>query len=621
MIRFLTCTHLSESPEDLKLMEVLKRDMEGLIGEKVQLIVPRTYQEEQGYLEESIDLLYLDPLTAYDRISGGFLVFKIKGLEKEKFFLVGRRKEEDNIIITASVFDGYMISALLLTEFDLLREVVYYTNSQREAYERVLNGEADVAILYSKSYYLYSRELGPLPVLKEIEAPFTHCLLISSGLYQKISDGIKRLDYLEEVRSEEKEELYELSVRISQALKVKQFFDIGKFTIENPNTALILYRDKIVYASKSASDILGYSHEEFKNLFPTDFVADRALKELLEKNARRRLLGELFDSLYPEVKVKTKNGKIRYIRVFGRTVLYQNRYHGSLLFHDITKEVLYQKLYRALRNVNKAITTVFTEEELFNTVCETLVKELDIKFAWAGLIDEKGRIFKKIYKCGEEEGYMDYIVVCEGCSLPSEGSPLGKAIHSGQTFVVFSTEEASMPEKNRKEMLKREFASYAFVPIKKKDKVYAVLCIYATLPYFFEEESLLEELRHDLSFALERIEIIRRSIILESSAEKGSEWIMITDEEGFIEYVNDYVCGITGYEKEELLGKKPSIFKSGYHSRDFYGKLWETIGKGREFEAIFINRAKDGRLFYLEEKIIPVELPGGLKKYVAIGRI
>ncbi|EDP73563.1 GGDEF domain-containing protein, partial [Hydrogenivirga sp. 128-5-R1-1] len=109
-------------------------------------------------------------------------------------------------------------------------------------------------------------------------------------------------------------------------------------------------------------------------------------------------------------------------------------------------------------------------------------------------------------------------------------------------------------------------------------------------------------------------------MLLKNAVEKSDEWLLITDKNGNIEYVNEYVSKLTGYSKEELIGGNPRIFKSGYQPEKFYEKLWKTILSDKEFEAVFINRKKNGELFYIDEKIIPVKLPDGELKFVSIGR-
>jgi len=96
--------------------------------------------------------------------------------------------------------------------------------------------------------------------------------------------------------------------------------------------------------------------------------------------------------------------------------------------------------------------------------------------------------------------------------------------------------------------------------------------------------------------------------------------VLITDEDGYILYANQTVCKISLYSCEEVIGRKPSIFKSGYHDNDFYKRLWQTIKSGNTFESIFYNKKKNGEIFILEESIIPVTLKDGTTRYITIAK-
>ncbi|HKJ43471.1 MAG TPA: PAS domain S-box protein, partial [Sunxiuqinia sp.] len=74
--------------------------------------------------------------------------------------------------------------------------------------------------------------------------------------------------------------------------------------------------------------------------------------------------------------------------------------------------------------------------------------------------------------------------------------------------------------------------------------------------------------------------------------------IVITDLEGYIELFNPAFCNITGYSKEELLGKKTNIQKSGYHPQSYYKQLWDTILSGNEWVGEFKNRNKSGNVYW-----------------------
>jgi PAS domain S-box-containing protein len=85
---------------------------------------------------------------------------------------------------------------------------------------------------------------------------------------------------------------------------------------------------------------------------------------------------------------------------------------------------------------------------------------------------------------------------------------------------------------------------------------------------------------------------------LSQAVEHSPSSVVITDCNGKIEYVNPKFTEITCYKAEEVLGKNPSILKSGKQSAEFYKDLWTTINAGREWRGEFHNRKKDGEYFW-----------------------
>ncbi len=93
---------------------------------------------------------------------------------------------------------------------------------------------------------------------------------------------------------------------------------------------------------------------------------------------------------------------------------------------------------------------------------------------------------------------------------------------------------------------------------------------------------------------------------LSTAVEKTADMIVITDHRGFIEYVNPAFETVTGYTREEAIGKTPRILKSGIHGEKFYQELWETILAGNIYRCVFVNRKKNGELYYDECTITPM---------------
>ncbi|MBK8162412.1 MAG: diguanylate cyclase [Gammaproteobacteria bacterium] len=98
---------------------------------------------------------------------------------------------------------------------------------------------------------------------------------------------------------------------------------------------------------------------------------------------------------------------------------------------------------------------------------------------------------------------------------------------------------------------------------------------------------------------------------LSSALEQAADSVMITDAGGTIEYVNPAFTGMTGYAREEAIGRRPDIVRSDRHDADFFRRLWEALNAGQVFQDIFVNRKKDGTLYYEEKTITPLKDAGG----------
>lgn len=107
--------------------------------------------------------------------------------------------------------------------------------------------------------------------------------------------------------------------------------------------------------------------------------------------------------------------------------------------------------------------------------------------------------------------------------------------------------------------------------------------------------------------------------IFRHALEQSPSSILITDSDGYIEYVNRQFGQITGYSLEDVRGKTPRILKSGETPDSNYQKLWQTIKRGEVWEGEVLNRRKDGTTYWAHELIAPVlDADGKVSRFISM---
>ncbi|WP_456413631.1 PAS domain S-box protein [Thiolapillus sp.] len=101
----------------------------------------------------------------------------------------------------------------------------------------------------------------------------------------------------------------------------------------------------------------------------------------------------------------------------------------------------------------------------------------------------------------------------------------------------------------------------------------------------------------------------------------SQESIIITDTDALIIDCNPASGRLTGYSREELIGRNPRLFSSGTHTAGFYKHLWQTLTSGRVWQGAFRNVRKNGTPYWIEASISPIkDHDGKITQYIAVSR-
>lgn len=125
---------------------------------------------------------------------------------------------------------------------------------------------------------------------------------------------------------------------------------------------------------------------------------------------------------------------------------------------------------------------------------------------------------------------------------------------------------------------------------------------------FFVEGILISLLSEAFHYSLRKSDTINDQLRkLSNVVEQTGDGVVITDSNGFIQYINPSFEQITGYSLKEAVGKTPGILKSGKHNKTFYKKMWDAILSGQPFRSRMNNHKKNGGQYFADLTITPLK--------------
>ncbi len=119
----------------------------------------------------------------------------------------------------------------------------------------------------------------------------------------------------------------------------------------------------------------------------------------------------------------------------------------------------------------------------------------------------------------------------------------------------------------------------------------------------------MEELaatQEELTRQLHESEELKRQLQARERVFNHTTVLSESDLHGTILHVNDKLCQVSKYSREELLGKPHNIFRHPDMPKELFKLMWQTIKQGKVFRGIVKNRAKDGTHYWVDATISPV---------------
>ena len=156
------------------------------------------------------------------------------------------------------------------------------------------------------------------------------------------------------------------------------------------------------------------------------------------------------------------------------------------------------------------------------------------------------------------------------------------------------------------------------VPMMVQDRVYGVMGAHCKTVRDFSPKELefLHSVANTVATVLERWRREETQLQLyHRMFELVQDGVILTDTQGVLLEWNPAMERLSGWARNEVIGRTPSLLRSGKHPPEFFERMWQTIRSGSAFVDRVVNRRKDGSEFLAWESVSPVKDPDGTIRY------
>lgn len=315
--------------------------------------------------------------------------------------------------------------------------------------------------------------------------------------------------------------------------------------------------------------LLNYSRNEMLNFIVDDLTKAGSvwIEEIVRESVEKRTF------FIKDIEYLKKNGDLIDVEITGGELQYQSRECAFVFVRDVSER---KQAELQLKNSYRQVLDIldFLPDATF------VVDKFGKVIFWNKAIEKLTGTVKE-----DIVGKGDYAY-----AIPFYGYARPVLID-----MIFKS-DAEIKEKY-KSVIKKESSIYGEVFVKTLNNGKGAHLAGIASGLFNEQGELIGSIESLRDFTEKKL-IDDKIKTLSYAVEQSPSTVVLTDVKGIIQYVNPKFVHITGYEGNEVIGKNPSILKSGELKSEEYANLWETIIAGREWRGEFHNKRKNGELYW-----------------------
>lgn len=368
----------------------------------------------------------------------------------------------------------------------------------------------------------------------------------------------------------------------------------------------------IIYISPQIYNLIGYTQDEAKIKW-TEFITDNPINQKGYNATVRAIETGVAQPPY-ELELLHKNGNKVWVRVNETPIVANGKtiqIVGAL--DDITKEKRDEITRKIQFNIAHAIVSAQSLEELFESVRIELNSLFDTSNFFVAIYDEKTNSLSAPFDKDEKDDIPVW---------SADNSLTGYVIKSKEAFLFTPDDIAKLEYENIVTAIGSLPEQWMGVPLIINNKSLGAIVIQSynnKNAYTNDDVKIVEHIAYQASLYMEHKRNEMNVQKLTRAIEQSPVSVIMTDKEGNIEYVNKAFTKISGYTRKEVMGQNPRIWKSDFHSKEYYKEMWVNIIKGNDWEGEFLNKKKNGELYWENIIISPLyNNEGAITNFIAV---
>ncbi|HTP60390.1 MAG TPA: PAS domain S-box protein, partial [Spirochaetia bacterium] len=412
---------------------------------------------------------------------------------------------------------------------------------------------------------------------------------------------------------------------------------------ENAAEAVVVIQDgRLVYVNARGREIFGGTDEDLLGI-PVDSVVHPSDRRRVLNDFEQVLSGRepAFASLY-ELRIFNREGRTRWIQASTTLMPWKGRAATLHFIIDVTPARRQKEIQEALNRASTAMAGPLGPDDMFPVVARelasvellvhvfTLKPEGTLSLSFLGKPPEVRRELETLFPGAfdspfpfRERGEFDQVIRGRTTLLISDFNALLESVFPGELRpAIPSLVRAIKATRMILAPLADDVSVIGMVALENPELEETDLA--AITAFALQMGSALQRARLAQAMAWENAErrhAQEERAMLFAAIEQAAEYVLITDATGVITYTNPAFERVTGYSREEAIGKSPRILNSGRQDKAFYESMWKVLRSGNVWRGHIVNRRKDGSTYREEASISPVKTDDNrIVSYVAVKR-